>query len=57
MLVLPGQGLLTILIGLVLVNFPGKYYLERKVIEQKKVLATMNWIRGKANRPPVDIKK
>lgn len=57
MLVLPGQGLLTILIGLVLVNFPGKYYLERKVIQQNKVLATMNWIRVKANRPPVDIEK
>ena len=57
MLILPGQGLLTILIGLVLLNFPGKYYLERKVIQQNKVLATMNWIRVKANRPPVDIEK
>ncbi len=29
MLVLPGQGTLTILIGILLVDFPGKYRLER----------------------------
>jgi len=32
MLVLPGQGLFTILMGLVLSNYPGKYNIERKVI-------------------------
>ena len=29
MLVLPGQGILTILIGIMFINFPGKYRLER----------------------------
>ena len=29
MLVLPGQGILTIVIGMILINFPGKYRLER----------------------------
>ena len=29
MLVLPGQGLLTIVTGLLLVNYPGKYKLEK----------------------------
>jgi archaellum biogenesis protein FlaJ (TadC family) len=53
MLVLPGQGLLTILIGLMLVNFPGKYGLERKLIRQKSVLRSVNWIRAKAHRPPL----
>ena len=32
MLVLPGQGLFTILIGLMLSNYPGKYFIERKFI-------------------------
>ncbi|MDG2272767.1 MAG: hypothetical protein P8L39_10710, partial [Halioglobus sp.] len=29
MLVTPGQGIVTLLIGLLLMNFPGKYRLER----------------------------
>ena len=32
MLVLPGQGLFTILMGLVLSNYPGKYNIERRFI-------------------------
>ena len=53
MLVLPGQGLLTILIGLMLVNFPGKYGLERRLMRQKNVLRSVNWMRARANRPPL----
>jgi hypothetical protein len=30
MLFLPGQGLLTILIGVMLLDFPGKYPLDRR---------------------------
>ena len=52
MLVLPGQGILTILIGLFLMNFPGKYRLERKLIAMPKVLKSLNWIRSKANKAP-----
>ena len=33
MLVLPGQGLFTIIIGLMLSNYPGKYYIEKRFIE------------------------
>jgi len=55
MLVLPGQGLLTILIGLMLMNFPGKYELERKLIRQKPVLAAVNRLRIRAGRPPIEI--
>ena len=39
MLVLPGQGILTILMGLFLMNFPGKYRLERKVVTLPQVLS------------------
>jgi hypothetical protein len=55
MLVLPGQGLLTILIGIMLTDFPGKYRLERKLVTRKKVLKTVNWIRRKAHKPPLNI--
>ncbi len=51
MLVLPGQGILTILIGVSLVQFPGKYQLERWLISQPAVLGSINWIRRKANVP------
>ncbi len=53
MLILPGQGILTILMGLFLMNFPGKYRLERKIVSIPKVLKSLNWIRIKANKPPL----
>jgi len=53
MLVLPGQGLLTILFGIALIDFPGKYKLERHLISYPKVLNSINWIRKKANKKPL----
>lgn len=50
MLVLPGQGVLTIITGLLLMNFPGKYRFERWLVRQKPVLAAVNWLRRKAGR-------
>ena len=47
MLVLPGQGLLTIIIGLMLINFPGKYHLERWLVSRKPILRSANWLRKK----------
>ena len=55
MLVLPGQGILTVLIGLGLVNFPGKYKLERYLVTKTGVLKGMNWLRKKANKPPLRV--
>ena len=53
MLVLPGQGLITILIGLTFTNFPGKYRLEQWLARKKSILRGMNWIRRRAHRPPL----
>jgi len=53
MLVLPGQGLLTILTGLLLINYPGKYKLEQKLVAIPSVFRALNWIRVKANKPPL----
>jgi putative transmembrane protein PGPGW len=56
MLVLPGQGILTIIIGLSLVDFPGKRKVERKLIGRPTVLHAINSIRGKFGRPPLVVK-
>lgn len=55
MLILPGQGILTILMGVFLMNFPGKYRFERKIVSLPRVLKSLNWIRAKANKPPLMI--
>jgi len=55
MLVLPGQGLLTIVIGLTLVDFPGKYRVERAVVRQHTVHRAIDWIRTKAGKPPLEL--
>jgi hypothetical protein len=53
MLVLPGQGILTIVVGLTLLDFPGKFTLEQKLARQPSVLGAMNWIRAKAHCAPL----
>ena len=53
MLVLPGQGILTILAGLVLLHFPKKHELMRWIISRKAVLSSANWVRHRAGRPPL----
>jgi hypothetical protein len=55
MLFLPGQGLLTMLIGITLMDFPGKRTLERKLVGQPTVLRTINKLREKFNRPPLTV--
>jgi len=53
MLVLPGQGLLTILIGLLFMDFPGKYRCERWLVTRKRVLQAINWLRHKRHQLPL----
>jgi hypothetical protein len=55
MLVLPGQGLLTILMGLALTNFPGKYTLERRLVRLPSVAGGLNRIRALAGKPELEI--
>lgn len=55
LLLLPGQGLLTILIGLSLTNFPGKYALESKIARQRPIRRSMNAIRHWAQKRPLRI--
>lgn len=53
MLVLPGQGIFTILIGIMLLNFPGKYRLEQWIVARRPVLRSINWLRRRAGRAPL----
>ncbi|MDI6808888.1 MAG: PGPGW domain-containing protein [Candidatus Eisenbacteria bacterium] len=57
MLVLPGQGILTILIGLMLLDFPGKFRVERWIVAHRPIFKLINWIRRRAGRPPLVLEK
>lgn len=48
----PGQGLLTILAGLILVDFPGKYRLERALARRPLVRSAIAALRARSGRPP-----
>ena len=57
MLVLPGQGLLTMLIGMSLMDFPGKRTIERKLVSRPVILETINRVRQRFDRPPLLIEE
>ena len=51
----PGQGILTILLGLMLLDIPGIRTLERKLVRRPKVLRTINRIRARYKQPPLEL--
>ena len=53
MLFLPGQGILTMLIGISMLDFPGKRKIEATLIGQPTVLSVINGMRQKFNKPPL----
>ena len=55
MLVLPGQGVLVLFIGVMLAEFPGKRRLQRWIISRGKVQKTINWLRAKFGREPLEM--
>ena len=55
MLILPGQGLLTLLIGTSLLDFPGKRSLQLKMLSLRAVWESVSWIRKKAGKPPLEL--
>ena len=54
MIVLPGQGLLTIVVGVFFVDFPGKRRLERWLLARGPVLRAINGLRRRAGKPPME---
>ena len=55
MLVLPGQGILTILMGVALANFPGKFTFERRLVRRPAVGRALNRIRKLARKDPLEL--
>lgn len=53
LLVLPGQGVLTIVIGVALLDFPNKYRLEAWLVRRPGVRNTINWLRRKYGKEPL----
>ena len=49
----PGQGILTILLGLIMIDIPGKRPLEAKIIERTAVRNAIDKLRAKYGKPPL----
>jgi hypothetical protein len=47
----PGQGILTILLGVMLLDFPGKRNLEHKLVSREHVRNAINKLRHKFGKP------
>lgn len=47
----PGQGILTILLGIMLLDFPGKRRLEQRLISRPSVLRAVNKLRSRFGKP------
>jgi hypothetical protein len=54
MLILPGQGLLTLFIGLLLLDFPRKRALVRRILSYKRILRVINRLRQRFGKPPLE---
>ena len=52
---IPGQGVLTMIIGLTLLDFPGKRGIECRVLRHRRVLDAINRLRARFHRPPLEM--
>jgi len=50
---IPGPGLVTILLGLVMLDIPGKRPLETRLVRRPKVLQSINGLRARFDKPPL----
>ena len=50
---IPGQGLLTVAVGAMLLDIPGKHRLVRSIVKRKGVLRSLNQFRAWFRRPPL----
>ncbi len=49
----PGQGVLTILLGIMLLDFPGKRALETRIVSRPRVNSAVNALRARFDKPPL----
>lgn len=55
MLLTPGQGVLTMMIGLMLMNFPGKRRFEIWLVGLGPINRAIHWIRDRAGKRPLEL--
>lgn len=55
MLFIPGQGIITIIIGVILTDFPYKYKIERWIIKHPTILKSINQLRKKVKKSPLEL--
>ena len=51
----PGQGILTILLGVMLLDIPGRQKLERKIVRQPRVLKSIDKLRHRFGKPKLQL--
>ena len=54
MLLIPGQGIITIIVGIILIDFPYKYKIEQWIISHPAILRSINQLRTKAKQSPIE---
>lgn len=55
MLLTPGQGILTMMIGLMLMNFPGKRRFEIWLVSRRPINRAIQWMRKRAGKRPLEL--
>jgi len=53
MLLLPGQGLIALSMGVILINFPGKRKVVCKMIGNQRIFRSINWLRKRRHKEPL----
>lgn len=51
----PGQGLLTVLLGIMLVDFPGKHTVEQKLLKRPAIKKAITRLRQRFGKPPLEL--
>ncbi len=51
----PGQGLLTVLLGIMLLDFPGRDRLEQKLLSKPSILNSINKLRDRFGKKPLEL--
>ena len=51
----PGQGLLTVLLGVMLLDFPGRQRLEQKLLSRPSIQKAINGLRARFDKPPLEL--
>ena len=51
--IIPGPGILTLVLGVMLLDFPGKRRLEQWLVRRATVLKAMNRLRQRYGKPPL----